>query len=229
MSDYEQNKLSMFESVISYLNENRDITSNIRSFSWAINKLRKVMDEIRRKEKVLSSDILEKTIQSAKVKDELVFSLVPIAAALFNYAKEIDDVALKAKVKVGQSYFVRLRDAELLDKSEMLRLIGINILPQLKKYGITLSTFHNLKLKIEEFRNALNNKVVSLISSSTVIEMNELFLEAEKYLKQMDSNVEILGDDFIEFYDEYLEVRALENYDAKKSLMELENEDEGED
>lgn len=229
MSDHEQNKLSMFESVISYLGENRDITSNVRSFSWAINKLRKVMDEIRRKEKVLSSDILGKTIQSAKVKDELVFTLIPISTALFNYAKEVDDIALKAKVKAGQSYFVRLRDTELLDKSEMLRLIGLNILPQLKKYGISLNTFHNLKLKIEEFRNALNNKVVSLISSSTVMEMNELFLDAEKYLKQMDVNVEALGDDFPEFYDEYLEVRALENYDAKKSLMELENEEEGED
>lgn len=229
MSDYEQNKLAMFEYLISYLNENRDIISQVRSFSWAINKLRKVIDEIKRKEKVLSSDILEKTIQSAKVKDELIFSLIPISTALFNYAKEIDDIQLKAKVKMGQSYFVRLRDTELLDKSEMLRLLGINVLPQLKKYGITMNTLHNLKLKLDEFKNALNNKVVSLISSSTVVEMNELFLEAEKFLKQMDSFVEVIGDDYPDFYDEYLEVRSVENYDAKKSLIELEGEDEGED
>jgi hypothetical protein len=219
----------MIESVISYLGENRDIISNVRSFSWTINKLRKVIDEIKRKEKVLSSDILEKTIQSAKVKDELIFSLIPISTALFNYAKEIDDLPLKAKVKMGQSYFVRLRDTELLDKSEMLRIIALNVLPQLKKYSISMNTLHNLRLKIDEFKGALGNKVVSLISSSTVMEMNELFLEAEKFLKQMDSFVEVIGDDFPDFYDEYLEVRSVENYDAKKTLMELEGEDDGDE
>jgi len=138
MNDFQQKQMVMYEAIIGYLQENRDVFSNIRAFSYTINKLKRVMDDIRIKEKELSSDILEKTIISAKVKEDLIFSVVPVAAALFNYAKETGDFQLKAKIKIGQSYYVRLRDSELIEKSEVVRLFATNILPQLKRYGITM-------------------------------------------------------------------------------------------
>ncbi len=225
MNDFQQRQLLMYDAVISYLQDNRDVFSGVRAFSYTINKLRRTMDEIRRKEKELSSDILEKTIINAKVKDDLIFSVNPIASALFNYARETGDFQLKSKIKVGQSYYVRLRDSELMDKAELVRLLATNVLPRLKPFGVSMHTIHDLRLKIEDFRISLTNKVSSLMSSSKVMEMESMFDECNKYIKQLDSYVEVLGDDYPEFYDEYLESRDIDAHDAKKEIMDDEEAD----
>lgn len=211
MSDTERNKLNMYESVVSVCLENREIINSVRSFPWSITKLRKMIDEIKRKEKELSSETLEKTIITYKLKDELIFCLVPVVSALFNFAKENNNLALKEKTRHSQSYYVRLKDRELLDKAYAVYSLSERSLSRLKKFGISIQVLNELKAKADQFKNALDNKIISFISSSTVLSLNVLFNEADKLLtNNLDMYMEILSGDFEDFYEDYLSARSIE-------------------
>lgn len=225
MNDFEKQKLGMYESVLTLLSENKDIVASVRSFGSTISKLRKAMDEIRKVDKELSSEILNKTVQNAKAKDELIIFLDPVTSALYNYARKTNDLSLKEKTRLTKSQFVRMLDYDLIIKAETVRTLAVSHAAHLRKLGIYQSDIALLTEKLNLFRNTLDNKVSSLISSSTVMFLSDLFTKADNILTLMDEFVESLGDDSEEFYDEYLEARDLSNQDQKKALMELEEED----
>lgn len=229
MNDFEKQKLGMYESVLLLLAENKDIVSTVRSFGANISKLRKAMDEIRRVDRELSSEILNKTIQNASAKDELIIVLEPVTTALFNYARKSNDIMLKEKTRLTKSHFVRMLDKELTDKAEAIRVLAVANAPHLKKMGIFQGDIKFLAENLNTFRNTLENKVSSLISSSTVVFLSDLFAKADGIMSTMDAFVESLDDEFEEFYDEYLEARDLSNQDQAKALMALEEEDETDD
>lgn len=226
MNDIETLKLGMYESVLSFLAENRDITSGIRAFSWNISRLRKIIDDIRQKEKDASSKTLEKTIQSSSCREELIFKLVPVANSLYAFAKDRGDLALREKTRFSQSLLVRMKDKELIDKATAVVLISENKLPQLGQFGITDQLLDELKNKIEAYKYSLENKISSFISGSSPSSFEGLFMEADKILaKNIDNFVEMLGDANQEFYDDYLIARSLDSQDQKKLLMEIEEEE----
>lgn len=226
MSENEQKQLDMYEAVLSLLSENKDIISSIPSFSWAISKLRKVIDEIKKEDRMISAETFNITIQTSQNKDELIFHLVPVASALFNYARSVNDLALKEKARFTQSHFVRLMDKELIEKAELLILLAEKYLPKLKNYKVNSSLLNNLSGLLRTFKGSLDNKIASLISTSSLTPLTELFNEADKILsKYMDNYMENVMEDYEEFYDEYLWTRDVANLDDKKALMELEEEE----
>jgi len=226
MTDKERSKLSMYESLISFINENREITINVRGFSQTGFKLRKIVDDIKLKEKELSSDILGKTIITYKAKDELVFSLVPVTIALFNFAKSTGNLSLKEKTRYGQSHFYRMMDRELIYKAELMCILTGSCFPKIKKFGINSNTLRDLTNKINNYKACLDNKITSLISSNMVASLGVLFDSADKICNMMDSFAEILSENFTEFYDDYIEVRTLEYHSQKNELLEEEVEEE---
>lgn len=226
MNDFEKQKLGMYESVLTLLSENRDIVSTVRAFTSNSVRLRKVMDEIRRLDRELSSEILNKTIQNASAKEELIVTLTPVIAGLFNHAKETNDLRLKEKTRLTKSNLFRMLDKELIDNAEAIRLLALTYIVQLKKYGVSPNNIHQLNDKLTAFRNTLENKVSSLISSSTVMMLSELFKKADDILTVMDMFVESLEDEYEEFYEEYIDARDIENQDIKKAIMDS-DEDEG--
>ncbi|MGE5354557.1 MAG: hypothetical protein ACM3P0_20925 [Acidobacteriota bacterium] len=230
MSDKEQNKLDMYDAVLSLLSDNKEIISNIPALVSAISRFRKVVDEIRREERAISSEAFEITIQTSKLKDELIFSLVPVASALFNYAKENGDLRLKEKCRITQSNFVRMLDRDLLEKAEVLRTLAKENIHKLKRYNVSAQRLSELQEKMNLYRDSLGSKVASFVSSSAMTPLQDLFNEADRILsKYMDNYVESLNSNYTEFYDEYLWTRDTENQDAVKVMMELEEENESEE
>ncbi|HEX2866738.1 MAG TPA: hypothetical protein VHO03_06835 [Ignavibacteriales bacterium] len=228
MNDVEKKKLGMYESVLTLLAENKDITTTVRSFNSTITKLRRAMDEIRRTEKALSSEILDKTILNARAKDNLITAVVPVISALFNYARQTNNIELREKTRFTQSHLVRMLDSELIKKAEGTYLLAEKYMSMARIPGLNNRALAELSDKTGVFRNTLANKVSSLIDSSTVMFMNDLFNNADAIMTQMDKFVEQLTEEYEEFYDEYIYARDLENQDQVKAMMELEEEDEEE-
>lgn len=228
MNDVEKKKLGMYESVLTLLAENKDITSTVRSFNSTITKLRKAMDEIRRTEKALSSEILDKTILNARAKDNLITALVPVVSALFNYARQTNNIELREKTRFTQSHLVRMLESELIKKAEGIYLLAEKYISMARIPGLNNRTLAELSDQTDAFRNTLAKKISSLIDSTTVMFMNDLFNNADNILTVMDTFVEQLPEEYEEFYDEYIYARDLENQDQVKAMMELEEEDEEE-
>lgn len=226
MTDNQKLKLGMYESVISYLQENRDITSTVRGFNSSITRLRKRIDDIKLKEKELSSDILEKTIVSSRAKEELIVMLVPLAQSLFYYAKRIEDIQLKEKVRLSHSSFERLRDSQLLDKALMLHALCQTYREEVKSEKMNISDPDVIYSRILTFRNSLDEKINTFISSDAMVSINALFAAADEILNMhMDRYMELLSD-YAEFYDDYLVVRSLEYQDLKNELQESEEDEQ---
>lgn len=224
MGDNEKSKLTMYETVITYLLENRDIISINRSFSYTISKLRKAIDDIKGRDRELSSDTMEKTLFAYKLKDELILTLVPITSALYTIARETANIELKEKTRVAQSYFVRLRDMELVHISLAIHQLAVRHANRLGKHNISKNMVRDLNNKIEMFRDALDNKIITFVSSNAALSLQSAFQDAEDILvNQLDKLMEPLSDEYEEFYDDYLAIRSNEYFeDLEDERLEME-------
>jgi hypothetical protein len=207
----------MYEMVITYLQENKDIISYNSSFSYAISKLRNAIDEIKLKDRELSSDVFGKTILTNKAKEDLIFTVIPLTTSLYNFAKEKNNLELKEKTRLTQSHCARLRDIELVNQSIAIMHLAIKNFDGLGKYGITKKTVQGLNIKILKFKNALNNKLFKFASSSTALSLNAAFTEAENILiNEMDKLVEPFSMENEEFYNDYLSIRSMEYFEESE-------------
>lgn len=208
MSRSEKAKLELYTAILSYLNENREITCNIRAFMWSISKFRKLTEEIKCKQRELSSESMEKSLQVSKVKDDLILLLLPVISSLHNYAKETKDAALKSTTRVTYSQIVRIQDRELIEKAVMIIKLAEKYMTRTRRQEITLHTLQTLRYKVEKFRLLLEDRFFSFISSSSLLAMNSLFAEADKMLYNfIDNFVESLSEGYPEFHRNYLKVR----------------------
>ncbi len=227
MSDNDKKRLSMYETVISFLMENRDIISLNRSFYYSISKLRKIVDEIKIRDKELSSDTLEKTVITYNAKDDLIFTLIPVTAALFNFAKTKNDISLKEKTRMAQSFFIRLRDVELINKATGIYQLACIHLNSLQRYKINQKVVNDLKVKLDRFSGALDNKINTFVNGNAAVALNNAFNDAEGILSnQLDKLVEQIDSVFPEFYDDYLMIRSMENIEEmEEDELEMETND----
>ena len=214
MSENENNKLLMYELIITYLLENNDIISYNPSFSDAISKLKEAINEIKFKDIELSSDVLGKTVLANKAKEDLIFTITPVTTSLFNFAKEINNIELKVKTRLTLSHYARLRDVELLEQSLAIMHFAKKNLNGLMKYGITKNSIQALSIKILIYKNALNKKLITFASNKTTLSLSDSFTKAENVLiNQMDKLVEPLNLEYEEFYNDYLSIRSMKYFE----------------
>jgi hypothetical protein len=217
MSEYEKNKLLMYEIVITYLLENIDIISYNPTFLNAISKLKYAIERIKFKDIELSSDILRKTILTYKAKEDLIFTIIPVTTSLNNYAKEKNNIKLKEKTRLTQSYYIRLRDTELIEQSLAIIYFAKKYFKGLGKYGITKNSIQTLNIEILKFKNTLNNKSITFASNSTNISLVDSFTVAENVLtNQIDRLVEPLNLENQEFYNDYLTIRSMKYFEESE-------------
>jgi hypothetical protein len=212
MNDEERKKLKMFENVITYLSENKDIVSGNHLITNALAQIRSAIDEIKIKDKELSSNTLEKTVAADSARYDLIFSFLPISNSLFCFAKENSELGLKIKTRLSPSQLFRLMDKELINKSEVIQYYAIAFLPQLRRFGITKAVINELNKNTEKFKLLLNKKITSLVTDNTALSLNYSFRTAEKIIvDQLDNLVDEYMDENEEFYDDYISVRKMEN------------------
>jgi hypothetical protein len=212
MKDEERKKLTMFENVITYLLENEDIISGSNEFTYAIAQLRSAIDEIKIKERELSSNTLEKTVAADSARYDLIFSFLPVSNSLFCFAKENAEIGLKLKTRLSPSQLFRMMDNELISKSEVIQYYAVNYLSRLRKYGITKDMIQELNKNTEKYKTLLDKKITSLVTDNGAGSLSKSFRTAEKIIvEHLDNLVDEYIDANEEFYDDYISIRTMEN------------------
>jgi hypothetical protein len=226
MTDIEKSKLAMYEAVLLFMSSNRTIAVNIRAFVWAIIKFRKIVEVIKTKEQELLSETLFMSVKVTKARDELISTLLPISAVLFNLARKTNNQELKQRSKLTQSYLIHCLDCELLDKAISTEIMAHKHLGKLKNNGISPIELNELRLKTDCFKNVLSDKIFSYISSETVLSISNLFADADKILCSfIDNFVEALASEYPDFHEEYLYIRNCGQYkEENDAFMQLEEE-----
>lgn len=225
MTDIEKNKLAMYESVLLFLFENKEIISNIKAFSWSINKLRKIIQEINLKEIVQTNAIFDNTIKTARAREELISALIPVANSLANFADSANYPELKHKANLTSNALNRMINSELAERADEIVLLTRRYLPRVRKPGVDSAVLKQIKVKTQKFSESLSNEEIHIFSNNLLLTISNLFADADKLLNSyMDNFVEVLSDEYPDFYDEYRLVRNIENQNMIKALLEIDEE-----
>ncbi|MEI7811997.1 MAG: hypothetical protein WCJ01_06165 [Ignavibacteria bacterium] len=217
MTENEKIKLDMYESVLTLFAENSDIISHARVLRNPIAKLKNIIDEIRKKDHQISSKTFEITIQTEKIKNDLIFNLVSVASALFLFARKNGNIFLKEKTRISHSYLDRILDRELIGTANVLITLADQNFYNLKKFNIKRQTLATLSEQVALFKNSLNNKIASLTATSELTPLKDLFDEADRvFSKHIDVHMENLISTNEDFYDDYIWTRNIENLDKKR-------------
>jgi hypothetical protein len=117
-------------------------------------KFQRLMEEKRKREESLSTGMFEKGIQASKAKNDLVFALVRMGTLLYTHG-----IVEAGKCRV--SFFMRLKDGDLLhNASEFIEMAKEN-LSLLKKSGLKGLSVPELELKLKKFKDSLEEKVLN--------------------------------------------------------------------
>lgn len=228
MNDIEKKKFEMYGNVLSLLTKYINLSLGPVSFMMA--KLKRTVEEIEQLEKRASLSFPDGAIESAARRDNLITDLASVSSALSSYSRHSGNADLKEGTRFSQSGLMHLSDDELLKKAEALRLLALRYIAELRRLGITVSLLHNLGLKIEYFRKALDKKVsVQALEFAGRRQMSDLFLIADQILENTDKLVDPLAEEFEEFYVDYISTRDFENRDGRKAALLGLEEDEARD
>ena len=220
MNDIEERKLKFYEGILLFLRENHETVVKMVGLKRQINKLFSVIDKIRETGKTISSAALQRTIRINYSKDELIAILLPVISALFNYAKENNDLLLKEKIRASQSSLILLRNFELLNRTVLLYAYAEKYAKKLKKYGLRSNSLFLLDQKLSDFKHIISNGNNSIFINGTEAIYENLFSEADKIIEKIDIEIENNCDDEY-FYDEYLLTKNMEPESEEDYLYEL--------
>lgn len=216
MNDLEKRKMLMYEDILTFLRENREVTTGIQGINSNISRLYRVMDEIRNTDKLVSSETLKRTLKTNETRELLINSLIPIISALNKFAREANDVLLKERTKLSRSNLVLYKNFELLNKATLIASLTEKYIRQLNKFGIKNSYLVSLNNQIQLFHSSINDNGVGPESAAFILE--RLFKQADSFITNIDDIIENYIEDEI-FYEEY---QWLKDHDHEEALEEKE-------
>jgi hypothetical protein len=213
MRKHEENKLTMYKSVLTDLDSNKSKTDTVAAFAEPIMEFRTTVQAIESKTSQMDNAITGKTSTKLKAEDELIRVLLPIAAALYTYGRKQNNAEISEKVKVQESYLRRMRDTELVIKARSIHALAVANVGSLGDYGITDVKVDDLSDKIENYNTSLGQRESgTAVRSGARLSLTELFAKADDILENsLDPLMELLRETFTEFYNEYFAARVIKD------------------
>lgn len=213
MNDVLENKLTMYEAVVSLLDSNTAKLASLTALTPVITDFKDRIAAI--KEKDTLANTANAGNSAAKSADEaaLINDAVTIASALYALGAATNDDKLKALSKVTKSSLVALRDTQLAtDVTNIKNLADANAAP-LAGYGITAPMIAALDTKINNFSASLGARELgSNVSSSAFSQLDVMFKDTDTLLKeQIDKIMVIFKNTDPQFYGEYVNSREIIN------------------
>lgn len=225
MNEIQKKKLKMYGDVLNLLADHINLSLNLGAVSFLMSRLRRTMDEIEQTDKDAAAKVQDMSLEYTSGRDGLIADLASVSSALFNFAKQSGNVELRDRARYNQSYLLRLSDSELLNKAEMLRMLSLKYISEIRRMGVTPSLIHNVGLKIEYFRRSLERKV---LNSGAVLEnrqISELFSAADQTLEYIDKLIDPVSGDLEVLYGEYVSLRNFTSQTGPKALLDLEEDE----
>lgn len=218
MNDIEKKKISVYEEILTFLRENREVIAGIPGINSNILKLYRIMDEIRNTDKLVSSETIKRTLKINETREKLISQLLPILSALFRYAKDTHDVLLKERTKLSRSNLVLYKNYELTNKAILLSSLAEKNVKQLGKYGIRLNHISTLDELINTFHTMSSDSGSG--PETAVFYMDKLFTQADTIITSLDEIIEAYVEDEV-FYEEYLWVKEQDRESEEEEKEEL--------
>lgn len=211
MRDTLENKLSMYEAVLTVLNDNAAITGTVPAFAPAITEFQAAVDNAKVQEQKRIDARKGKTATKHADEDALIAVAMKIANALRVHGRRTNDERLKEVGGITRSYLYGLRDAALPDYCQVVHDTADPIAIDLADYGITPADITDLQDRITAYRQASGDSVGGLaVQVSARIALEAAFRTADDVLKNdLDPLVDMLRETQPDFYNTYIDARVI--------------------
>lgn len=188
MNNNQENKRSMYFSVLGTLNVNKSIWQDFLPFSNAVNRFHIVNEQITEQSMLQSTPITGVSEDKKQIREEIAVVLEHLCRKLTAFANVSNNMTLRDKVNYNFTKLSLQRDTLLIDTTQNVIDIANQNLNKLGDYNIDASMLANLQGKLNEFNDILSSPRQQIINrKGATNQLLALFKEADAILKnEMD-------------------------------------------
>jgi hypothetical protein len=211
MTTNQENKLTMYEAVITYLGNQNELTKDLPNFSECYAQLKETVNKINENKKIQETQIKGITKHKNEWRDVLVDLASEVANKVKAYATFAKNTILKQEVDYTDTALRKVANNVLKDRAQIIHDKAKENLAELATYRVNQALLDKLIEAIEKFGEAMPSTRVSQVNKKGITTtLKTLFVEADSLLKdKLDSLLLILRKDEPELYKGYTNARII--------------------
>ena len=213
MNNRLENRLTMYEGLLTLLQENMDKINTIGGFSEAVTGLAAVIADVKAKSAEVDRVSAGKTTGKYDAEDALVSELIPACSALYIYGRKQNNAEIKERVSTTETKLRRMRDTELAAFGLAMADLALANIKGVAAFGLTEDKVNSLRAKAQAYNTAIGAKESSVADRKGARgAMNDLFDKADDILnEELDRFMEMLRSTETEFYNKYFAARVVKD------------------
>ncbi len=213
MNKRQENKLTMYEGLLTLLQSNSAKTQSIGGFANAATELSTIVAGLKAKSTEVDSATVGKVATKYSAEDALVAALLPACSALYVFGRKQNNAEIKERANVTEAKLRSLRDTELASFGNAIAELSAANVQGVVPFGITTEKIAELKTKAEAYSDAIGARESSVADRKGARgSMSDLFDKADELLnEEFDRYMELLRPTETELYNKYFSARVIKD------------------
>ena len=218
MNANQENKLNMFLLVIDNLEtEPVALLQTMPGFLTLLTDFTATVDLIRDKNEFQTANRKGYKIVKTSKKNLMIKHATNLAACVKAYAESVSNGVLSQEMKQSRSELSRKGDATAADVCKFITIRATENLTDASPFGVSQVIIDEIDLMIANFNLNISLPRMSILQRKILTKaIKILFINANVYIKSMDTLVDILELTNPELYDKYYFSRKIVNNHGKK-------------
>jgi hypothetical protein len=211
MRKHQENSYTTYEALDIWFDVNKTKLALIAALVRFIAEFKTLLDSIKLSKGKVDDTTVGKTQVKYDAEDALVALMLQVGSALYSYATDIDDAALRQKSNFSKTALRRMRDMELVAAGNALYTAALAVVDKLADFGITTDILSSLKDAVDAYENAVGEQGSGVSQHTTAINsIAETFRAIDRLLtEKIDPLMLSMEKDNPVLYREYKQTRMV--------------------
>jgi hypothetical protein len=211
MRKYHENRYTTYEALGIWFQVNMLKLALIPALTRFIAEFQTYLDSIKLAFGKVDDTTFGRTQVKYDAEDTLVAAMLQVGSALYSYAMDINDAALREKSNFSKTALRRMRDMELVAAGNTLHAAVLAIVDKLAEFGITAETLVGLKQAADAYADAIGKQGTSVSEHTTAVNtVAENFRAIDRLLtEKIDPLMQSLERSNPMLYREYRQTRMV--------------------
>ncbi len=212
MNKKQSNHLSSYLAVAFVLTKYEAKVGLVPALEAAVTKFTTLLNELQEVRQVQEGRITGAALQKQKEEDEMIEATLRVAAGIYVFAREQDNMELQQKVKISDSNLRKMGNSALLSQCTLIYNLAMELNSEaLVPFGILPESLAGLKKEIDDFALLVGKPRSGIVArSAATLRLQELFKEIGELLREeMDKLMLVLKGQEPAFYNEYKAARVI--------------------
>ncbi|MEI6122889.1 MAG: carboxypeptidase-like regulatory domain-containing protein [Bacteroidota bacterium] len=212
------NKLNMVDETLALVAEQTAIVSQISALETAVDKLKDCRLLIADNLTIQNTNIEGIAIDKMLIKGSCAKWLSKLSLAISSYAHTHSNFELKMEIKRTLSEVVKLRDENLISYADIVLPKALLLATELEDFGVVAADITATTNAVKDFKlKMVEPKIARDARKTCTANLPVLFKQASSILKnEMDTLVNVLGDEYADFKSNYKNARNIIDYRGKR-------------